>query len=755
MGRAVRLRRWLLGGSVLLLALIVGFVGYARYRIRQAKLDLPRLLGADIKSETDGFTWSQSVKGRTLFTIHAAKAIQHSNGKTMLRNVAVTVYGEPGSNRVDRIRGSEFEYDQAAGVVRAMGESEIDLASVAGDGEGKRVRVIANGLVFDQKKGTATADGLIRFETGAVQGMATGAAFDAHTGLLVLQHDVHVLNLAGRERQEVDADRAELDRTTRVAHLHGATVMQGAERLRAGLLQVRLRPSGGSSGGSMEAVDGSGGVEVRTGDGATATAPAMQASLTGENRLHEATLLGGVVLHAAAEDGRAGRAVLHFDGAGHATGVQLASHVELTQTAPAGHRALTADAVDAALGADAAGHAVLRDTTATGHAVLRLDTSAGAGKAAETTVMNADVLHAFGESRGGKWQVQRVAGDGSTRLEQRMGGEVRSSAGGHLEATFGSGTGPVEVTSFVQQGQVHVVDDRAAVGKRAAAHSVADAQRAEYRESEGTVVLTGAPVVRTDSLQVEATRITVVRETGDADAMGAVRGSVFQAEKGAADFSSSRSSPPPNPPNPSSSATSANGASTTASSPNPSSPRAPPPSSIRSTTPRASSPTAIAPSPTPTPTSTSPSPPPTPSTTAPTPPPPPSAATSTNSPNSNASTPDSKSSSPSKAKPTTSPSTPAPKTAPPSSSPASTSSSAATSPPASPSHACSTASTSIGSTPTATTPPTSSPSSPTSAAPWPPSAPAFASPSPSAPPPTCMPVLTSPPSPRRSTRSAS
>ena len=546
--RLVRLRRWLLSGVVVLAVAIAGLVGYARYRTRKALLDLPRLLGVDVKSETDGFTISRTVKGRTLFTIHAAKAIQHRDGKTTLRNVEVTVYGEPGTNREDRIKGSEFEYDQAGGVVRAKGESEIDVASPAGGSgsAGKRVHVLANGLVFDQKQGGATADGAIRFEYGALVGTATGADFDAHTGMLVLRHDVHVTNAGGGERQRVDAASAVLDRVTRVARLHDARVAQDGETLAAAELVVQLRPESGAEAGSIDSVHGSGGVTVRTADGATAEAPLLEAKLTGENKLRTATLTGGVTLHAAGlngraeADGHAGAAVLHFDAAGQATGVQMDGGVQLRQMG-AEQRELTARTVSAGLGRDAAGHAVLRDSVATGNAVLKLVSlpgaakPGGAGQPGGTTTLRAEVLRTFGGSVGGRWLVKRVEGDRNTGVEQVLStGETRTSAADNLQVGFaqagllpGAREGAAEISSFVQQGHVHMVDAQPAAGARVAQESVANAQRAEYQASSGLVVLTGSPTVRNRAMQVEASRIAVVRETGNAEASGAVQGSAL------------------------------------------------------------------------------------------------------------------------------------------------------------------------------------------------------------------------------------
>jgi len=186
-----RLRRWLLVGVIVLLAALAGIVGYARYRARKFITDLPHRLGIDVKSETNGYTYSQSVKGRTLFTLHAAKAIQRENGKTTLHDVSVIVYGPVGSNRQDSIKGAEFEYDQPNGVIRAAGEVHLDLASPAQQGaaakpDAKRIEVTTSGLVFLQKLGIAATDDPIHFTYGDIRGDAKGADYDSDTGLLRL-----------------------------------------------------------------------------------------------------------------------------------------------------------------------------------------------------------------------------------------------------------------------------------------------------------------------------------------------------------------------------------------------------------------------------------------------------------------------------------------------------------------------------------------------------------------------------------------
>ena len=78
-----RLRVWLLAGAVLLVVVIAAFLGYARYRAHRFLKELPGKLGADIRQETNAFTYSQSggPEGKTMYTIHAAKAMQHEDGR--------------------------------------------------------------------------------------------------------------------------------------------------------------------------------------------------------------------------------------------------------------------------------------------------------------------------------------------------------------------------------------------------------------------------------------------------------------------------------------------------------------------------------------------------------------------------------------------------------------------------------------------------------------------------------------------------
>ena len=126
-----RIRIWLVVGATLLVLVVGGFLGFARYRSRRFLAGLPGRLGANISRQAEGYTWSQSGSdGRAIFTMHAAKLEQRNDGKVLLHDVGIVLYGRK-QDRADRVYGNEFEYDQAAEIIRAIGEVHMDLEAPA------------------------------------------------------------------------------------------------------------------------------------------------------------------------------------------------------------------------------------------------------------------------------------------------------------------------------------------------------------------------------------------------------------------------------------------------------------------------------------------------------------------------------------------------------------------------------------------------------------------------------------------------
>ena len=124
-----RLRTLVLIGGGLLVTAIVIFLAAGQWTRRFLNKDLPSRLGINIEQQADGVNYTQTRKGKTIFKIHAARAVtMKTGGDTVLHDVKIDLYGDDG-NRADTISGSEFQYDPNAGVATAAGEVYNDDAA--------------------------------------------------------------------------------------------------------------------------------------------------------------------------------------------------------------------------------------------------------------------------------------------------------------------------------------------------------------------------------------------------------------------------------------------------------------------------------------------------------------------------------------------------------------------------------------------------------------------------------------------------
>ncbi len=196
----LRLLILIFGGA--LVAAIAAFFVLGRWQVRRLGHDLPYGLGSAIKQSTEGFTYSESQGGHTIYTLHASKAVQYkSDGHAELHDVSITLYGAQGAP-VNRIYGKDFDWDPVHGIARAMGEVQIDFQgaatpasqaakSPAEDGESRStVHVKTSGLVFNKQTGLASTTEKIEFRLAEAAGSATGASFDSQSGVVILTADV-------------------------------------------------------------------------------------------------------------------------------------------------------------------------------------------------------------------------------------------------------------------------------------------------------------------------------------------------------------------------------------------------------------------------------------------------------------------------------------------------------------------------------------------------------------------------------------
>ncbi|MBS1801592.1 MAG: hypothetical protein JSS95_17410 [Acidobacteria bacterium] len=587
-----RLRIWLLVGAALLVLVVTGFLGYARFRAHRFLTELPAKLGADIRQETNGFTYSQTLKGRTVFTVHAAKAIQHNDGKYTLRDVGIAVYGhgegQDKSERVDRIYGKEFELDQATGVVKAIGEVHLDLQAPAakdaggkmdyaagkdlkgqdgadmhevGRGDARLIHVKTSGLVYLQKLAVAATDQDIEFEYNGLTGHAKGADYNADTGLLNLQSAVKVSGLQNGKPLLLTASRAEMDRVSRTAVLSqakyvtvtgegdGGNARQTVEARRA---VVTMRPNNG-----VERLDGEGAVTVTTGDGARMVADRGEVLLSADGRPQSAHMVGHVVYTASDDSkdakGSSSEARIDFDKRGQAERAVLSGDVHLNEhvlpdassKGAGSDRELTAAVVEVGLVTNAQGKPQPRMVKATGDARLKVVDSEK-GKGSRSSAMAAEVLTAnFVPANNGGQRLDEVKGSGRTTLERvNEKGAVETSSGDVLQVRFrssqqraaaASGFEGSEIASALQQGHV-VVTRKTPPAKGDASAGETDRATAESASYDGgTQVMTldgGVQLSNTDGT-LWADRVAVEQKTGDASAAGSVKASYRQGSAGA------------------------------------------------------------------------------------------------------------------------------------------------------------------------------------------------------------------------------
>lgn len=552
----VALRRWLLLAVALLSIVLVALVLHERKQARRLIGELPKRLGFDIRSETNGYTYTQSVKGRKLFTVHAAKAIQRENGKTNLHDVSIVVYGAPGSNRTDSIRGDEFEYDQANGVVRALGEAHLDLAAPATpatrvSSDAPRIVVTTRGLIFLQKLGVAATDEPLEFAYGAMRGSAHGAEYEMDTGTLHLRHDVVMDGEHNGRLLHVAASTAELERTSLQVTLQLARLQAGTQQTSADHVVALLTKDG-----AIRDLHAGGHVVIDSPDGQELRADHVHATFSATGQLQQAVAQGDVRLQDTRYTATSGLASMHFDAKGHPLTAELTQSVRMSLAGSGKQDQREMQAPHAVLNLVTADrHTQLHDMTADGGALLRSvqtrarQSSPGVQKSPRapvtvTTLVSATVLHASTDTVEGKRFVSAVEGHGETRIDQSdsLGSRSVSSAD-TLVATLAPPTarsgGSEEqsvLRALVQSGHVrltrHVVSAQTAFGAGTATHQEDDsatAQRGEWDSDKEQLRLSGSPILVTPDVQLAADVIVLEHLSSMANVTGNVRGTFLQS----------------------------------------------------------------------------------------------------------------------------------------------------------------------------------------------------------------------------------
>lgn len=568
-----KLRRWMLLAAILIVAGVAVLMLVAEHERRKLARDLPEKLGIDIQQQTNEFTYSQSVQGRTLFTLHAAKAVQmKSGGNIKLHDVTIILYGH-NQDRADRIAGQEFDYDPNSGIARAQGDVFLDLQAPAksvtasvkspaaadaskdlADTKGGAgvVHVTTSGLVFEQKDAVAYTDQQIAFQFGGgVTGHAQGARYDSGHGTIMLESAVAADAVLHGRKVLLTAAYGVLNRDTDLCVFTHPTYTAQGETATADQATVQMR-----SDGSAESVDTSGNVTMTLANGGTVRTPHAVLALSASSQPKELQANNGVSYNdkestaagAREAQGESAAAHIFFDDHGVAQRAELSGGVHTLERERAKNaagwteRELHAATVEIGFRNDPGAASALHEVKASGDARMRLTEPSN-----ETTTLAGDTLDAvFGARAGGARTAtlpETVHGMGHTVLTQTAAdGTVNESRGDTLDAQLHpqergtkqakSGANLSQVEHAVQQGHVAITQMRtqtpAAKGGQSPQPMTATAERAEYTGSDDALVLTGtpqaAPQLTDGGMQIAAQHIRLLRTSGDAVLTGDVRG---------------------------------------------------------------------------------------------------------------------------------------------------------------------------------------------------------------------------------------
>lgn len=570
-----RLRWFLVAGALLLAGVLAAYIGYGRYRALKAYGRILAHSGVTLTRDSNGVTWSQSVKNRKLYTIRAKRETTLDDGKYALHDAELLLYTRS-EEHPDRIYGSQMEYDQNAGILRANGEVFMDLeppqaltGSNAHPGtgvsdpadirrsqaaSGQVIHVRTSGLIYVRKLGVASTGQNVYFDYGGMQCSALGAEFNSDQSTVRLLADVHMDGVAHGQPLHLIAARADMNRNTDIAHITHPVVTSAERTAKADAAVLYLRRDG-----SIERIEGIDHVALTSGT-QQVTANRLNAALTQESVLQSGRLAGDVALvdtdalrpaHGSAEivdalfDPRGSPAIVTASGAAKLFMLDRREDPRGLSRSMQGSRIVAHFAPG-----NRRSTSVLKQLHATGSAQAEGESLAtqprgtravsGSAPAVKNIQIAADDLTVlFTVASNGGTQPQTLSGSGRTRLRQDAPlGEQETSSGDTLDMVFATqaavapgSKSAFEIRSAVQTGHVSI-HDRApsrpdsvanAKGGDDGAVSTGTAGRAVYDGRLERLTLSEDVHLYGSDASLFAPIVSLDQRTQDADASGGVQ----------------------------------------------------------------------------------------------------------------------------------------------------------------------------------------------------------------------------------------
>jgi lipopolysaccharide export system protein LptA len=531
---AARYARWS-ALTALLLATITGGIYLRRQWVAYVERQkAPPPLAENQERQSIGLTVSKNEGDRTIFTVQASKSTDlKGQDISLLEEVTVTVFGKL-ADRHDVIHTHSCRYAKNTGAIECSGEVEIDLESATdaarthADSSTKPnlIHVETSAVTFDRGSGKAVTPQPVKFTLPNGDGDGVGATYFSEEGVLRLEKDVRITlrqtgPLAVGKKQDAPpsdvvlrGSSMELGKQTRKVVLAGpATATTPTQQLRAGQLVVLLDDQNRAQ--TLVAEPGnlnetpelaSQGGKGPTGTG-TLRADLMTAQLAPEGWVRTMEAKGNVQGKSESGDMQADSGnVEMWPRVNQAKLLTLNGNVHVSQ------RDLKTNTVRKlatnVLQLSFAGGKPNEPNPMQHAETLERGTMEWSDTPTSQSRLSADKLAVdFGTA--GK--AKDLVATGNVQTDRKLEGRPMQTA------TATNGDAQLDVggtwTQMTLRGNVHMKE-----GDRSA-----DAQQAVLARVAQTTVLTGQAVVRDQTSETRATKITFHQESGDIEAEGKVR----------------------------------------------------------------------------------------------------------------------------------------------------------------------------------------------------------------------------------------
>jgi lipopolysaccharide export system protein LptA len=153
----------------------------------------PAALPESVSAHANDWTWEKSNDGKPIVRIRARDMRQNSETSGIqLEGVELHLFHNDGK-AFDRVRSAKADFDLPNGLLFSDGEVEITMGVPAGEEtepQGRLVVIKSSGVHFESKTGKAFTDRAASFGFDRGEGQSVGAQYDPGTRELLMHHDV-------------------------------------------------------------------------------------------------------------------------------------------------------------------------------------------------------------------------------------------------------------------------------------------------------------------------------------------------------------------------------------------------------------------------------------------------------------------------------------------------------------------------------------------------------------------------------------